>query len=218
MGVPVDSIDAVFISHGHSDHLSGLPMLIQGAWLEGRSRPLPLYLPGELIAPVRTWLDAVYLPEKLVGFPLEYHAWESMDGAPVSLGDGRLRVSVNPTTHLDGLRSLIDADASDRFRAYSIAFDWRDGKRLIYSADLGRPDDMAALLTQPCDLLVCEMAHFTPKELFAYLRDKPVRRLVLTHLAEEFSAQAEEISELGNGLLPHMKGVAVMRDGSRVEF
>ena len=55
MGVPFDSIDAVFISHGHSDHLSGLPMLMQGAWLEGRSRALPVYLPSELIAPVRMW-------------------------------------------------------------------------------------------------------------------------------------------------------------------
>ncbi len=53
MGVPFESLDAVFISHGHSDHLSGLPMIIQGAWLEGRTRPLPLYLPAELIDPVR---------------------------------------------------------------------------------------------------------------------------------------------------------------------
>ncbi len=77
---------------------------------------------------------------------------------------------------------------------------------------------MAALLTQPCDLLICEMSHFTPKELFTYLQDKPVRRLVLTHLAAEFSAQAEEIDALGNGMLPGMSEVTVMRDGARVEF
>ena len=218
LGVPLGSIDALFISHGHSDHLSGLPMLIQGAWLEGRSRPLPLYLPAELVTPVRTWLEAVYLPEKLVGFAIEYHAWEEMDGQPVALDGGRLQVMVNPTTHLDGLRALIDARAWDRFRAYSMAFEWRGGKRLVYSADLGRPEDMAAILTPPCDLLVCEMSHFTPKELFTYLQDKPVRRLVLTHLAEEYAAQAEEINELGNGMLPGMRDVTVLRDGARVEF
>ena len=218
MGVPLESLDAVLISHGHSDHLSGLPMLIQGAWLEGRSRPLPLYLPAELIGPVRGWLDAVYLPEKLIGFPVAYQGWEQLDGKPLLLDGGRLRVSVNPTSHLDGLRELIDARAADRFRAYSLAFDWPDGRRMIYSADLGRPDDLAALLTSPCDLLVCELAHFTPEELFLYLQDKPVRRLLLTHLTAEFSAQAGEIAARGARMLPNIKEVAVMRDDMRVEF
>lgn len=218
MGVPFDSLDAVFISHGHSDHLSGLPMLIQGAWLEGRGRPLPIYLPRELVAPVKMWLDAVYLPEKLIGFPLEYHDWEPLGGRPVAVDGGRLQVSVNPTSHLDGLRAMIDAGATDRFLAYSIVFDWQNGKRLIYSADLGKPEDMDALWTQPCDLLVCELAHFTPEQLFLYLRGKPLRRLVMTHPALEFSAETVAIEALAAKMLPGLGKAAVMRDGSRVEF
>ena len=155
----------------------------------------------------------------MIGFPIEYHGWEFLDGAPVILDGGKLRVTINPTSHLDGLRELIDPAATDRFRAYSLAFDWRGGKRLIYSADLGRPEDMAALLKEtPCDLLVCELAHFEPEELFRYLRHKPVRRLVLTHLTEEFSARAQEIEAMGAKMLPKMSEVAVMRDGVRVEF
>ena len=131
LGVPLDTIDALFISHGHSDHLSGLPMLIQGAWLEGRRRPLPLYLPAELVTPIKGWLEAVYLPEKLIGFAIEYHAWEPMNGgAGGRWTGGRLQVTVNPTTHLDGLRELIDPGAADRFRAYSMAFDWRGRQTL----------------------------------------------------------------------------------------
>lgn len=218
MGVALASLDAVFISHGHSDHLSGLPMVIQGAWLEGRRRPLPIYLPGELIAPLRAWLDAVYLPEKLIGFPVEFIGWDSLAGQPATFCDGRLRVSTNPTSHLDGLRILIDENAVDRFRAYSLVFDWPDGKRLIYSADLGRPDDLTPLLSEPCDLLVCELAHFEPDELFSYLRDKPVRRLALTHLTAEFNARAEEIRAMGRATLPHLGELAIMHDGARIKF
>ena len=216
LGVPFSSLDAIFISHGHSDHLSGLPMIIQGAWLEARRTPLPLYLPAELIAPIRTWLEAVYLPEKLVGFPLEFHAWEKLPGGVATLEDGELRVSVNPSTHLDSLRAVIDPGAADRFLAYSIVYDWK-GKRLIYSADLGRPEDLSPILDRPCDLLVCELAHYEPEELFAFLADKPVRRVCLTHLTAEFAARADEICELGRRILPRVE-IAAMTDGTRVEF
>lgn len=216
LGVPFRSLDAIFISHGHSDHLSGLPMIIQGAWLEARREPLPVYLPAELIVPIRTWLEAVYLPEKLVGFPIHFHAWETLPHRTATLEDGRLRVSVNSSTHLDSLRAAIDPAAADRFLAYSIVYDWQD-KRLVYSADLGRPEDLLPILDRPCDLLICELAHFEPEELFTFLADKPVRRVCLTHLTAEFAARTDEICALGRATLPGVE-VSAMADGTRVEF
>ena len=219
LDVPFSSLDAILISHGHSDHLSGLPMVIQGAWLEGRSRPLPVYLPAELITPVRGWLDAVYLPDKLIGFEMNFLPWEALPGLALDLDGGRLRVSLHPTTHLDGLREIIDPAARDRFLSYSLAFDWpASGKRLVYSADLGAPQDMEAILQPPCDLLVCELSHFTPEELYAFLRGKPVRRLCLTHLTDEYGAQPEWLCALGGKTLPALREIRVMRDGERVEF
>jgi ribonuclease BN (tRNA processing enzyme) len=217
MGVPFSTLEAVFISHGHSDHLSGLPMVIQGAWLERRTAPLPVYLPAELIGPLKTWLQAVYLPRKLVGFPVELIGWEQQPDTGVVLDD--LRVSVNPTTHLHGLRKVIDPGAMTRFLAYSLEFNWpATGKRLIYSADLGEPQDMDALLTAPVDLLICELAHFEPEELFAYLADKPVRELCLTHFTPAFSARTADICALGTKMLPHLRAISAMRDGQRLEF
>ncbi len=219
LGVSCESIDAMFISHGHSDHLAGLPLFIQGSWLEGRTRPLPIYLPGELIAPLKMWLDTVYLPASLIGFPVEYHAWESLPGQRATLEQGGLIVSASPTTHLDGLRALIDPSALDRFRAYSLAFDWpTSGRRLVYSADLGAPDDLTPLLAQPCDLLVCELAHFTPKALFSFLRDQPIQRLCLTHFSPELDSEVDEIRRLGTEMLGGAVPVATMRDADRVEF
>ena len=217
LDVPFTSIEAIFISHGHSDHLSGLPMLIQGAWLESRTAPLPIYIPGELIEPLRGWLEAVYLPAMLIGFSIELIAWEKQPSGVVTLDD--LRVSINPTSHLYGLRSVIDPGAMARFLAYSFAFEWTaSGKRLIYSADLGLPQDMNALLKTQCDLLVCELAHFEPEELFAYLADKPVRELCLTHLTADFSGRSTEICDLGRKMLPQMRAVSIMWDGERIEF
>ncbi len=219
LGVSFDSIDAVFISHGHSDHLSGLPMLIQGSWLEARTRPLPIYLPEELIAPLKTWLDTVYLPAGIIGFPVKYHAWETLPGHQATLAGSGLRVRASPTTHLDGLRALIDPSARQRFRAYSLAFDWPGtGRRLVYSADLGKPDDLEPALVQPCDLLVCELAHFPPETLFSFLQGKLVRRVCLTHFSPELDSQLDEIRRLGAEMLGGGVPIGTMRDTERVEF
>ena len=194
-------------------------MLIQGSWLEARSLPLPIYLPGELISPLKHWLEAVYLPASVIGFPLEYHAWETLPGQQAALGESGLRVTTSPTTHLDGLRALIDPPARHRFRAYCLAFDWpATARRLVYSADLGRPDDLEPMLAQPCDLLVCELAHFTPETLFSYLQDKPVRRLCLTHFSPELDSQLDEVRRLGTAMLGDRVAVSTMRDTERVKF
>ena len=217
-GVPFESLDAVLISHGHADHIAGLPMLIQGAWLEPRRRPLPIYLPGELVTPLRAWLDAVYLPGTLLPFPIEWEPWENRPG-PAELPGG-LRVTVNPTTHLDGLRKVIDPGAKHRFLPYSLDLRWPGtGRRLVYSADLGQPADLDGLLRgQPTDVLICELAHFAPAELFDYLKDKRIGTLLLTHVTAEVSARAGEIRKQASRLLPDITTVRVMQDGERVEI
>ncbi|CAN5579244.1 Rv2407 family type 3 sulfatase [soil metagenome] len=42
---PLPTIEAVFLTHLHSDHISGLPDLFSTAWVMGRKSPLPLYAP-----------------------------------------------------------------------------------------------------------------------------------------------------------------------------
>lgn len=219
LGIPLASLDALFLSHGHSDHLSGLPMLLQGCWLEERAHPLPIYAPAELIGPIQAWLEVVYLPAKILGFPVEYHAWEGLPGRSVAVDSGRLMVSAFPTTHLDGLRALIAPGASDRFLAYSFAFVWpTTGQHFVFSADLGSAADLDAALAVPCDLLVCELAHFSPEELCFYLQNKTVRQLCLTHLAPELAGTEGKIRALVSESLPHVERVSVVADGERVEF
>lgn len=54
MGYPVGSIDAVFLTHLHSDHMDSLGELMMQAWITGnRHAPLPIYGPAgvdELVA------------------------------------------------------------------------------------------------------------------------------------------------------------------------
>lgn len=80
-------------------------MLLQAAWLAPRKRPLPIYLPGELIKPLLAWLDAVYLPPALLGFSLELCAWRVSEKVELLRGARALLPQIGEITAVgDGER------------------------------------------------------------------------------------------------------------------
>ena len=212
-GIDFNSIDAIFVSHTHSDHVGGLPMLIQSLWLEGRARPLPIWMPGRAIAPLRRWLHACFLYEPLLQFPLQ---WKPL--SPRTLARcGKVRVRAWRTSHLDGAR--------DRFaRKYpQIGFDAfcflieGEGKRVGYSGDIGHPRDLEPLLAKPLDLLVVELAHCSPLALLEFLRARPVKHVAFTHLNRTARSRTMALRRLAARLL-RPASVSFVADGDTIRF
>ena len=85
----------------------------------------------------------------------------------------------------------------------------------IFSGDLGSPTDLELQLRDPVDLLVSELAHFPPGELFRFLGPRSVGKLLLTHLAPELNGNEESIVQEAKIELPEMS-VLVANDGMRI--
>jgi ribonuclease Z len=211
-GVGADELDRVFLSHMHFDHTSGLGMLIQGFWLDGRRRELPIHLPVEGVEPLRQMLQAGYLFDDLLPFRMDWQAHRS--GVPV-VWNG-LRVTPFPTTHLDRMRRDFQQRFPRPFEAFAFLLE-SERARVAHSADIGSPRDLDPLLERPVDLLVCELAHVEPSDLFNYLAAKQIGTVCLVHLPEELFRDLDSLRDLANRMLPQNR-IVIPTDGEDLEL
>ena len=212
-GLGYGRIDRVFLSHLHSDHVGGFSLFVQGLWLEKRRRPLPVHMPAQGIPAMQAWLTATVLFEELVGFPIY---WEPLaENVPVR--ETGVTITPFPTTHLESLRRAFQKNhRATCFEAFSFVLAG-NGKRVANTADLGHVDDLDHLVSDPLDLLLCEMAHVPFHDLLGKLRGKPIKRIIFTHLERSLWADQEKVRREAKAALGGIPFV-IARDGDEFVF
>jgi len=211
-GVPYEAVDRLFISHLHSDHCGGFQMFIQSCWLESRQKHLPVHMPAEGIRPFRKLLQTTYLFDGLLPFALTLEPLK----ANKPIVDGHVRIVPHHTSHLARLKHDFGKRYKCAFEAFCFEVSLNDQKRLGYSADIGAPEDLAPLVSKPLDLLIVELAHFTDTALFDYLHDKPIKKVVLTHLGRKYWRN-DEVVALAKRYFDGRKFI-IAEDGLEVKF
>jgi len=209
------NIDALLLTHGHVDHVGGVPALLQGCRLLGRSKPLEIHLPEEMIAPLRAWISALYLTEAAMGFPVSWHAWKP--GKSVDFGSG-ISVMPHPNAHLRSCYAgKPGADAARPCESFSFEVT-RGSFRAVFSGDLSSPRELAPLLEQPLSVLVSELSHFRAENLAEVLRPAKLHALCLVHLADDYALDRDAVRAHLEELLPQVSDVFLPEDGEVLDF
>ena len=170
-GLSGDLLDAVFISHYHPDHISGIFMLIQMLYLQKRAKDLYLFLP-ERETEFEALLQYQYTFLEKLGFPLHIFSNET-------IGDFYPEVRAMQTDHLWGYGDLVQASKlKNQMRSWAFRIG-EPGSDLVYTADI-QSTDCVALLLEGCHTAIVDAMH-PPLDQVLKLADNGIPRVLLTH-------------------------------------
>jgi hypothetical protein len=180
----------------------------------GEEQTVTYCLPSEGVDRIRAYLEALYIAPELRPLTLELVGVEE---GPV-YEDDRLSVAALPSGHLEGLGdTYAERGLPNRGQAFSYVMELED-RRIAFSGD--QPRDFRHLdrvVAEPLDLLVMEMTHIRPEDVLPWLADKPVAKLLLTHIWDPYHGTGEDrLREMCFDYLPFPFTIA--RDGMAVDF
>lgn len=170
-GAALESIRALFTTHLHGDHVNGvIPFVDLLNWYYTKPR-VQIYLTEEqgisLFWQVIELTDGMKLDAERLSFRLVTPG--------LIYEDENLRVTAIPTRHL----------AQANRPSYALLVE-AEGKRVLFSGDLSghlkEADFPACAMSEPLDLMVLEMAHFTPEQAQPYLEKCTAKKLCVQHV------------------------------------
>lgn len=189
LNVPPNALRAIFLTHLHTDHLGGLPVLLQWLFLNKRRAPLPIYVPDRSLDGLREFLHLIYL------YPMSDFELTLL---PVRAGFAHevdnLLVKPIPSHHLEAGEAR---RAKRGERAESQSFSYlieTDTKKIYLSGDIASPEEVARHAAG-ADLAIVELAHFTPEELGHTLSAANLGHLVITHLLDTLEPEEATIPD-----------------------
>ena len=201
-GKPVETIDEIYISHLHFDHVCDLPMLMLLSWNNGRSKRIPIYGPQGMRHFMDHWLRLAYADDihsrtELAKKNPEYLEWDVYEiaqetGLVREANDFRIESLRTRHGGLDNHSFRIDVGET----------------RIVITSD-SEPDPRLAQFCQGADLLIIECSgtdefyktqtwggwHMSPEYVGELARDACAGQVVLKHLVIESFTRDPEISQ-----------------------
>lgn len=172
LGIPLNDLTDMILTHFHPDHISSVPNLIMSSWLLGRSMPLRIYGLHHCLERIEDLMAAFHWEEWPGLFPIAFHHLPENEGVTVIDNDD-FHIVASPVRHYVptiGLRVQVK----------------ETGFVFAYSCDTV-PCPETVRLAQNADLLVHEasgdepLGHSSASQAGAIAYEAGAKRLGLIH-------------------------------------
>lgn len=169
MGLPIDQIRAVFITHMHEDHSGTLTAIVKRFCNYHRqAKPISVFMPEENgIQAFCGWLSALHITNNERAF---FH----LISAGKIYEDECISVTAIPTAHM----------YNGTFPSFAFLIE-ADGKKFLYTGDLASDfhDYPAILSEENFDAVLCELVHFKVDRNLDTIAKTKTKKMIFTHLA-----------------------------------
>ena len=197
-GYNAHDLRAVFVSHMHIDHVSGIFGLIQKMKLTRRTDKCTFCLPHGGIEPIADFMSAVNLDQPDLPFAMKS---VPIDDGQVAYQDDRLVITAHKNDHTEESFSFV----------LTI-----QGRRIVWTAD--PPNDfhrLPPLLEQPTDLLISELTHINLDAYLEFLAGSVIDMILFTHILEDHVPEDSVFSERARNVIRETQ-LVIARDGTEV--
>ena len=199
----------IILTHGHADHIYGLPVFIQDLWLRGRRELLPVYANAPTVERCRKLLE-LFMAETIHEFVQFMVIADTPLSHPLETED--FRIVSSPGIHsfpCNGLR--IEPKHSSRVIAYSA-----DTAPSAIISELARGAGLLLHEATVLEPVSVEIGHSTALEAALVAAEAGVPELWLVHthpwLYRDGEAQLHEAGKVFSG------EIRVAKDGDTLDF
>ena len=182
LGIALNDIDLILITHFHGDHFAGLPFLLLDAQFSRRNRPLMIAGPQGIAARLTQVMEALFENSSKTQQKFELSVGALAPGESMTFG----AVTVTPF-------AVVHGASGGPFLGYRLE---AEGLVIAYSADTEWTDTLVPLAYE-ADLFIAEAYtydrivrnHLSLTTLEAHLPEINPKRLILTHMSDDMLAR-----------------------------
>lgn len=197
MGLPLNRLDGIFITHWHSDHMMDLPSLISRSWLLGRTNDLHLYGPGGTDTINQAINQFLHIENR---HRVDHHGQETMDVS-------KARAIAHEFKNVEGDKAIIyqqdgititafDVDHEPIEPAVGYVIEY-NGKKVVISGDT-KKNDLVLEMAQDADVLLHEvMLMSVLAQMEAQLKTAGMTRNgKIVHDIQDYHTSPAEVAEI----------------------
>ncbi|HWQ04952.1 MAG TPA: ribonuclease Z [Longilinea sp.] len=204
IGLTLDCLTDIILTHFHPDHVSGVPLLLMDLWLSGRRLPITIHGLTDTLDRMESMMN-LYNWESWPGFFQVYFHRLQGEANSTLLQDDDFVITASPVKHL--------------IPTVGIRIDFkRSGKVMVYSSDT-EPCQNVVDLAHEADILIHESAglltgHSTPGQGGEVAQQAGVKTLYLIH----YPTDAEPEKWIGNASQIFINPVFLAVDDLEIEM